>query len=655
MKINKSKYLLPFFLSLFIGINLFSCKDDFDLNKGNDVEDPASGILRAEVSFDENGFVEPGTRTPVSPYDYWTIGNDRGTYTFTNGDTMGVFTRSGNLDIPGGGPLINIPMAFVRTAIDPNSTNTSTILENPNVNVYTGGMVANEVFMYYPYTPKMGNIDNYNPNNGYMEYGYKYDSSSNTMVKDNNPNTAWGVELRKKDPKDGILKCIDFIMSTAANASDLKKGVIRGTVYHAFSELIILRGEGFKNPKNENGEPDYTIKVVVSNPATHARITSYNVSVTGSDKPEMVRWNSQMYWDEHYTFEGHPFSRMDARTWEAWEGAPRTNNQDNEEYRAWYVVLPRPHNALNNEKTYGSQNAPGTSISYIELYDDEGYLQRVTSINLKSTETSDATKTPAMRYRYPIIIKTDEMGAVANPVTIDNWIFDEKNNDITEKRSAGISSETDYYDWVVNYNAYIAATDNSVKESYKETLFKYGNLINNVWEFYVTKSIKFSSIQPLQVNVLQDKIIGADNFNNVSLSNINVKYPLFQKITENGAIENLDFSEITIKWPAPESGNEVASVGCIAGIITRTGDIGGAQFKKCNIKNATVVSQGSGPVGIFAGEMRYGTISDSSFTGIIIGGETASEDYKNILGIPPVASEAPTLDNVNVSVTFNRN
>lgn len=608
-------------------ILLFSCKDELDISQSVEEEYSTVGPLKAIVTF-ENTFTSevPGTRFPVNPTDGWTMGDKKGVYTFTKGDTIGVFTRQGNLNIEGGGPLINIPM-HIETQEYNIDGKVATTLVNDTVTINTAGMRTNEAFMYFPYSSALGSLANYNTVNGYME------------PKEGHPMP--GIPLRVKDPEDGILKSHDIAILHTLSSDYLKRGILTGAFYHAFSRLIIMRGEGFDNPVRYDSisqelVPDSSINVIMNNPATHFRIVSYPYQI--NNVQEKIRWHDQFVYDPQFLVDGAPLDSLQARTWQAWKGEPfEINNvSDTIVKDAYYVVIPASYLALNTPSYYGTQNAPTMSVSYIELYDNNGTLQKVSSIALKNTNTSAETKTPEYRYQYPLVIETNELGVTANPVIITPWQNNRPGSDITEERGAGISTVEEFQSWATIYRSYTnPSTSSDQKDQDFQELQNYGDFENGIFHFYINNDIDFSGQTWYYIPTLNDIIEGADNFSNVTITGIETSQPLFGTISGNGAgIINLNFRDISIESSAE------TPLGCIAGSITRTGNTGnGTVFENCNIYNGRVVSNGY--VGMFAGSMEYGSLTGCSFSGFLMGASTASGNLTKLLATDPTV--APNL------------
>lgn len=662
----KKKYSKILLLSAILGIGTAACTDELrpDEGKADNFSDLQTTKLRATIYF--NDYEEgPVTRFSKDTTDNWSIGGSN--VTFTDQDTVGIFSRWGNMNLPTkdgrGGPLINVPMYFVKQEYpkDPNKPDgektAAYTLENDTVEVFPPAMKSGTgLFMYYPYTPEIGNIENY-PNwreyvdaqtyqTGSMYWGTGYTNSATTQFPDlsGRPGEVFpkipGLELRVKAP-DGSVRCRDVVEMFSASTADLTKGIISGAVYHGFSSLIITRGEGFDKPmrKNDDGtlEPDETIYVVLDKPLSHLRVVTYS---------DYVRWTTQLFYQEDYTFDGKPMDAEEAKRWYAWEGVKypyAKGTPENERKRAWYVIVPSIYHQNNSSswnghsnRIYASQYSTRPTISEICLYDNDGYLQHVTSFTLKTSDTASPTKQPYPYYRWPIEIAMDELGPTVRPVTIKNWDEDREDKDITDERTAGIHNMEEFRDWAATYNSYISGG-----RANSDGLAQYGDLIDNVWHFYVS-GYDFANQTLPYVPELQDIIEGNNQFFNVVWSNVKLTTPLFGKITYHGGIKNLDLESPYLNY----TNDDAAPVGLLAKEISlsQTYDSEEKTFDNCNIYNGTVIS--TGPVGLISGTIVFGRIVNCDFSGKVIGNGSSSE-YSHLFGEEP----QQTLNITNTSYT----
>lgn len=670
----KRKYNSLILIGTIVTSTFLACNDELRLDGGkqNNFADMQSSKLRATIYFMdyEEG---PATRFTTDSTDHWSIGPDRvdnktvSDVTFSDKDTVGIFARWGNMNLPTkdgrGGPLVNIPMYFIKQEYpkDPNKPDgekvTAYTLENDTVEVFPPAMKSgNGIFMYYPYTPEIGNIENYpnwreyveeqNYQTGSMYWGTGYTNSTSPQF----PNLSGtnsdifpvipGLELRVKAP-DGSVRCRDVVEMFNASTSDLTKGMISGAVYHGFSEIIVTRGEGFDKPMRKLEDntlvPDSTIYVVLDKPISHLRVITYS---------DFVRWTTQLFYKENYTFDGKEMNEEEARKWYAWKGAkyPYTSNMDQSLRKdAWYVIIPSIYHQNNSDswrenanRIYKSQYSTRPTVSEICLYDNDGYLQHVTSFTLKTSDTASPTKQPYPYYRWPIEIAMDELGPIVRPVTIENWDEDREDKDITDVRTAGIHNIEEYIKWATLYNSFVSSGRVN-----PDGLEAYGDLIDNVWHFYVSGNDFEGQTLPM-VNELQDVFEGNNQFFNVVWSNVKLATPLFGKITKHGGIKNLDLESPYLSYKATE--NEPVGLFAKDIDINYGSDTEAQTFQNCNVYNGTVIS--NGPVGLLAGTIQFGRLLNCDFSGRIIGSET-SDEPRYLFGTNPVSE----LKITNISYT----
>lgn len=648
-------------LSSVIGLGMISCRDEMLLEDKDQGTELKPDILRAQIYFRDYEET-PGTRFSTDTTDRWSIGGSQ--ISFTSSDTVGIFSRWGNMNLPTkdgrGGPLINVPMYFVQQGynvpLDPNDPKkgqvTAYTLQNDTVEVFPPAMkTGNGLFMYYPYTPDIGNLRNYplwqdyvdvaNISNGSIYYGTGYTNSGFTGKEFP---VIPGLELRVKAP-DGSVRCRDVVEMFQASTADLSKGVISGAVYHGFSEIIVTRGDGFDKPVriDENGDkvPDYSVYVVLDRPLTHLRVITYQ---------DWVRWTTQLFYDPDYEFDGKKMTEEEARRWYAWEGAMYPYTKDlplDQRKRAWYVIIPTIYHTNgsyngNTNKVYGQSYSQRPVVSEICLYDNDGYLQHVTSFTLKTSDGASPTKAPYPYYRWPIEIAMDELGPVVRPVTIENWDEEGPDKNITDERTTGIYSIQELKDWSIAYNSYIS----SGRTSGDDKLWKYGDNIDGVWHFYVG-DFDFTSQPFPTISVLEDVIEGNNQFFNVVWSNLSVTAPLFGTISRHGGMKNLDIVNPTLKTSSTDP------KGLLAGQMQLNSTLGAEEktFENVHIKSGTVL--GAGPVGLLAGTVDFCRIENCSFAGKVIGTST-SDDPANLFGENPTRKLNIGDDTTYSNIIFGR-
>lgn len=601
MKKIKGIFKYSWILTL-IGL-LWSCTSELDYSPQFPQRELGPMPLMADVTITS---ADVATRINKKADDGWS------NYSWQTGDIIGFFSVYGNNKAPEdaelgqrGGPFINTPMIYRQvTYVDQADglTKTRYTFVNDDVEVNPVQMTYNSVYVYFPYDEAMGSTYK----NAEEPGNYDYKNQSLSPLPD-------GIWLRKYDEKDGITKCVDELAVTSINSTQLNNGVISTTVYHNFSELIIMRGEGFDNPPTqlENGDDPYKIIVKTDKAYSNVRTT------LGSTK---ISWSTSIFYDKAQA-EAHGMTEEECKEWRAWEGKEYLTIEDDPESgkRAWYVIVP----------TVGSSTSR-SSISSIQLYNNDGILQNVTSFNLNIVD-GVGDKRPSYRTRYPIEIRMTELGPTVYPYKIESW---DEGSDITDERTVGIWSVDDFEKWRIEYAQYTTNPTSYMNTCTPGTgLYNYGDLYDDVWHFYVNSDIVFNSIsQPSQIDKLTDILEGTNRIENFTISGLKLTRPLIKEISGKGGIVNLDFAGINV------NANNPSGVGALAEKILSdpaTNETPGVVFNNCNIIQGTVINN-SGPVGILAGYMSYGTLNSCKFSGLIMGSGTANGGYYKLLATDPM-------------------
>ena len=513
---------------------------------------------------------------------------------FTPGDKMGFYSAGGNWNEDGGrGDFTNQELIF-----------------EGNQFVDAGGaqfspthMESSKIYMYFPYSADIATT---------------------------------GYELRVSN--EGIYKCRDFLSSNKLEImgkdSNGDKVSLFGDFLHGFSELIIMRGEGFDNPPQGKEQ----IFAVLSDP-----ITDIRVDVTPSPS-----------WSAEPKLFYNPSNKLgidmdDAQRWEAWQGGNYGKTQEDPEGTpAWYVIVPTIG------CTEGLNKRPGerSVVEYIELYDNDGYLQRVTSLQLSGGNTKNVDA----GWRYPMEIVMKELVPTVNPFAIVPWNEDVE---LTDERKRGINNLNEFERWVAAYNAYILAPDDA---ALNKDLLQFGDQYVNpegesFWHFYVLNDIDLTNYTPLPsdgvsptdgviIPVLKDILDGISTnlvdgkFENYKITGLTKTF-IGNLEGTNGILQNFDFISPDLRFPSDSS----APQGVIATNIT------GGSVVNCNIDDATLYNPG-GPSGIVTGTMDGGLIKDCTLGGMIYGSETGTGDADRLTGTKPTG-EYSFINNDISGVIFN--
>lgn len=502
---------------------------------------------------------------------------------FGPGDVLGLYSQHGNWnDQEGLGPFINVPLT--------NEGGDVTNFKNSEITISPTHITPSTIFMYYPYKEGMSD---------------QTDEEGSITVP------ATGLELRESDKE--IYKCIDFLTDDSVDVDNLNNGKLTGKFYHAFSELIIMRGDGFDDPP----EGCENIEVVLNNPITHVKI-NYTIDP----------WycSPVLYYDNNNSL---GLSREDAYRWEAWQGENYGITDENPDgVPAWYVLLP----------TIG-KGANRSVVDYIEIYDNDGYLQQVSSIPL-AKDGNNFTKNLNERTRYPLLVTMKELVPTINPFPIESWQGD---NNLTNVRERGIENITDFERWVEYYNEYL-------ENGNEENLYSYGDRIVDTngktlyWHFYLLGDIDFTGSKINNGIILSDFNDIIDGTNPDFLENN--QHPNFtisgllssfiDNLKGKGTVQNINFNRPSI------NSNSENPLGIIANQMSA-----GTVINNCLIDNGQVV--GNGPVGIIAGSATSATISYCTFSGSLFG--SVSDSSSNYA----VGEQRSTEFNKNLSngVTFN--
>ena len=500
--------------------------------------------------------------------------DDQWSYTgFDATDIMGFYSSGGNW-LGDDKSFNNLKLQF-----DPENKR-FTDLDN-GVEFNPSEMNGSQIFMYFPYDADMGET---------------------------------GLEMRRE--VNGIQRCVDLLSSNEINLSgvvDGKNVALYGTFFHTFSELIIMRGEGFDRPPTGKER----ITAVLRDPYTHVRVNVTATEDSWSCSPEI------------YFNEASGLSREDALRWEAWKGDNYGRTQERPEGTpAWYIVVPSLGCVEGPRKVSGERSY----VEYIELYDNEGYLQRVSALRL-----SQNTKYLDGGWRYPMEITMKELVPTVNPFKIESW---NQNVNLTDERERGIKDEAEFANWVYAYNTYLREPGD---EQIIATLLKYGDSFidgdNNQrsWHFYVLADLDLTHYTPLEddnaepignviIPRLQDILDGISTtlvdsqFINHTIKGLNKTF--IGEMSGDGLLQNFDFEQ-------PEVTNDETSTQP-AGILVNTLDA--ASVVNCNINYGTMFNP-AGPAGMVAGSMKNGaTVQECTLSGFLVAGSTADGEAAKIAG-----------------------
>lgn len=468
-------------------------------------------------------------------------------------------------------------------------------------------MKGDEVFMYFPYSADMnGN----------------------------------GMELRVRE--NGSLRCVDLLTTNELTIFS-EKSALYGKFQHTFAELIIMRGEGFDSPPPDTAETQYSrITAVINTGYTNISIVMNSTEDSWSCTPIL----------SYYPSNTNNLDEEAARRWNAWKGDNYgITEEDTEGTPAWYVIIP----------TLGKSGTGRSLVDYIELYDNEGNLQRISSFKFYGAagEQSTPTKYLDSGWRYPMEITMQELVPTVNPFPIKRW---EKTIDLTDQRKNGINDLAEFERFVSDYNAYLADPTNNEKQI---PLYDYGDLYKDSntgvasWHFYLLSDLDLSTykpkawidengneVQPSGTSIIpnfedviegQSSTLSGGEFLNFKLTGLN--RPFVGNMLIGSQLNNIDFVEPDLKV----EGSANTPLGILA--ITMTQGI----VNNCNIINGILLNA-NGPGGMVAGSMAGGSISNCNISGtlVVTSGAQTPEEAVFLVGVNPTG--IPEFKNNEVNV-----
>ena len=460
---------------------------------------------------------------------------------FSAGDVSGFYSLYGNADSPGGnGRFDNEPMYYGKDTF-----------YNFDINYNAESFVEKSTFYYFPY----------------CEY-IDYDESHTDYTGDN-----YGLELRVYDPSDGIYKCRDFLWIFGAT-----RALGNQSFSHAFSSIVFIGGEGFKNATKK------PIKVVLDKGVSHVTV--------GPPSDTYLKDTKLLY------LRDYPLGEDKCKVWEAWRAHPYQVTKEDPVYGSLifedvaYVVLPTTRsNRLN--------------VDHIEAYDDDDNLRIITNFTLYTSGNNG--KILQRGQRYPVMLKMQGLEPTISPIGIENW---GENHEIHEERAPGIESVNDFNDWLMYYNTYL---ENGRLSAYDSYLEKYGDKTESgtstSWKFYINNDLDLkdysedtdSGNKNYIISYMDDTLEGNDH----NISGLKVNF--IRELSSSGVISNLDFRGLYII-----STSEDEKIGGLLGICKGT-------LENCLIDG---VISGAGPVGMIAAEAEEAVINRVTLRGFMVGRAT---------------------------------
>ena len=390
-----------------------------------------------------------------------------------------------------------------------------------------------------------------------------------------------GMVLRRK--VDGSYRCVDALAIASINISE--GGSMSGTFSHTFSEIVILRGYGFDAPPKDKE----TIKVVTTLPYSHAQVVD-NTN-TGHNDWKILK---PVYDPDYPSLSG--LSEQDCREWEAWDGAPYAEN--GKEIPAKYVIIPT---AISGDRS---------TVNYVELYDNTGTLHKVTTFGLMNNDS----KRVSPNERYWLTVQLEGLVPTIYPFAITPWAEETR---YTEQRATGINTASEFSDFVVKYNKY---NDFNRLSEYEKDLETFGDKYvvdgNVTWHFYINNDIDLSTLEVDHFNIgtLRDIIDGRTK----TLYGLKSDKAFITELQSKGCIRNLNVAGLSVTNDRAEP---------TGGLINR---MSGGLVEGCSVHGFI---NANGAAGLAAGQFTAGTISNCSFSGLVVGASSYKD--KGLVGIPP--------------------
>lgn len=563
-----AKYKNIFFATLLTGVLAACSAEDPEVTGGHSFAGPAV----VEASIGEINIAE--SRATHNTYDLWTIA------TFTIDDNVGLFTVKGMQD-PNNEDSYDLEVKNGKMFFE-SVTGSRYRFSNSDIILDPVKVHDNYSVMYYPYYENMPDPD---------------DTSAGLT----------GLPIRVEDEDqmgNKIEKCIDFMetsmysykssgsfYSSSVHKLPITSGVLQPSFYHYMSQIVVQRGEGFKNAA------DPRVWVVMKNAYTDIRVlhtshsTNYiyqlqNTLDTGLEKVSLpVDGTPKLTVNKH-------------RVWQAWKG------NDYNGIESYYAVIPC------------------SDVAYIFMQDDKGEWRGITDFYLDYQTSNNSyvtSKSAKMSCRYIVTAEMEDIRPVIRPVAIENWT---DGGVITDQRDAGINSLPEYREWVTAYNAYVT---NGRSAEYEEPLKEFGDVVKDsatgeaAWTFYVNTNLNLPDNFSDKIIRLEDILLGSSVYVKYKISNIHSS--LIGEIGNGGVLKSLEFHDLYI---IDIDDNDNAFTG---GIID---DLDDGMVESCNIVNGIIVSNKS--VGMLAGKVKTTTMKDCIISGQVIGSET-SEDFPGLFGV----------------------
>lgn len=472
----------------------------------------------------------------------------------------------------------------------------------------TGGNDGSQGFSNFPLTYNGGtfNAEDFEFDVGRLGYNFTYYPYKKGIESES------GVSIYQDSERDK--KVIDFVSLQAGKRNEelYSNG---NTFAHTFAVIRILRGKGFETFE---GEIDVQLKRMVKN--------------------VRIDWKGRDYEDSPFTavklvYDDTAVSAESRRL--------PTFKDTKGDSTYWDVIVPcRPvYWRYANDETAG-----GITVEAIVLKPSGGQEQAIPVDNKKAFVgmLRNATVTVGVRgsFIYTVEIRKDGFNASVYPYTVKEW----GEEDIEATLPNGISSVTDYLDFVTACNALFTKNDTYTSEEISQILSRendenvtklkqYGTDVNKEFTVFLTADIDFAETRGENKDcTAPGQSIGCINNLPIvfdgrgkTISNLHVQKGFCGLLS--GKLKNFRFINLTIEQSPDDT--DITPLGLLATVMSPGY---GSLIEDCTVTNGSITANANTPVGAAVGTMKGGTIRNCRFTGTMKGGQTRA-DHDALVGV----------------------
>lgn len=291
--------------------------------------------------------------------------------------------------------------------------------------------------------------------------------------------------------------------------------------------------------------------------------------------------------------------------------------KDGETY--WAAIIPcKPaHTYVPNDATQG-----GVTVDAIVLSEERTETETEIPVNNEQvfkatiTENNSQTVTTGLRGGSIYNLELQKVGFEASvfPCKVSPW---EDEPEIKKTLEAGINNEADFRDFVAECNTLFTEDKEYTQEEITNklnssaTMQKFGTDVNDTFTVFLKKDIDFANTDfdkaERMTAVIYCLPIPIDGRGH-TISNIRLNGGFCK--TLRSTLKSLTFKNIRVVQPADSSD----PVGMLADKMESGGTI-----EDCHVSGGWLEGNGQSKVGAAVGTMNAGTITGSSFAGIMIG------------------------------------